>query len=80
MEIKVVGPGCKSCKELLAVTKAAVKELSLDTEVIDVTEMSEIMATGIMRVPGLIVNGKIKVMGRVPSLREIIKMLRDEMA
>jgi small redox-active disulfide protein 2 len=79
MEIKVVGPGCKSCKSLLNLTKAAVRELVPDTEVVYVTDMSEIMATGIMRMPGLVINGKIKVTGRVPSLSEIIKMIKDEM-
>ncbi len=79
MEIKVVGPGCKSCKNLLQVTEEAVKELGSDAQIIYVTEMADIIATGIMRTPGLLINGKIKVMGRVPAVKEIKQMINDEM-
>jgi small redox-active disulfide protein 2 len=78
MEIKVVGPGCKNCKNLLAATQDAVKELGSDAQIVYVTEMVDIVATGIMRTPGLLINGKIKVMGRVPSIKEIKQLITDE--
>ncbi len=78
MEIKVLGPGCKNCKNLLLATQAALKEMGLDTEVIYVTDMVDIAAAGIMRTPGLIVNGKIKSTGRVPNIREIRQMIQSE--
>lgn len=78
MEIKVVGPGCKNCKNLLAATQEAVRESGKEAEVIYVTEMADIIATGIMRTPGLLINGKIRVMGRVPSTKEIRQMIEDE--
>jgi small redox-active disulfide protein 2 len=79
MEIKVVGPGCKNCKNLLKATEEAVKELGSDAQIIYVTEMTDIIATGIMRTPGLLINGKIKAMGRVPAAKEIKQMITDEM-
>lgn len=78
MEIKVVGAGCKSCKNLLKATEEAVKELGSDAEIIYVTDMADIIATGIMRTPGLIVNGKIKSMGRVPSVKDIKQLITEE--
>ncbi|MCK9251919.1 MAG: thioredoxin family protein [Clostridiales bacterium] len=78
MEIKVVGPGCKNCKNLLHATEEAVKELGVDAQIIYVTEMADIMATGIMRTPGLLINGKVKVTGRVPSVKEIRQMIEEE--
>jgi small redox-active disulfide protein 2 len=78
MEIRVVGPGCKNCKNLLTATQDAVKELGSDAQIIYVTEMADIVATGIMRTPGLLINGKIKVMGRVPSIKEIKQLITDE--
>jgi small redox-active disulfide protein 2 len=78
MEIKVVGPGCANCKNLLLKTQDAVKELRSDAQIIYVTEMEDIVAAGIMRTPGLIINGKIKVMGRVPSVKEIKQMIEGE--
>ncbi len=78
MEIKVVGPGCKNCKNLLKATEDAVRELGSDATIIYVTEMMDIAATGVMRTPGLIINGRIKAMGRVPAVKEIRMMIEDE--
>lgn len=77
MEIKVVGSGCKNCKNLLAATQEAVKELGSDARIIYVTEMAEIIATGIMRTPGLIIDGKIKSTGRVLSVKEIKQLISE---
>lgn len=77
MEIKVVGSGCKNCKNLLAATQEAVKELGSDAQVIYVTEMADIIATGIMRTPGLIIDGKIKSAGRVLSVKEIKQLISE---
>jgi len=79
MEIKVVGPGCKNCKNLLQATQQAVREMNLDARILYVTEMADIAATGIMRTPGLLVNGRIKVMGRVPGVMEIRQIIQDEL-
>lgn len=79
MEIKVLGSGCANCKKLHALTQEAVKELGVQAEVIYVTDLQEIMKTGIMRMPGMIINGKVKVMGRVPSMKEIKQLISDEL-
>jgi small redox-active disulfide protein 2 len=70
MEIKVVGGGCANCKKLLAHTEEAVKELGVKAEIRYVTDMEEIMKTGIMRTPGLMVN-------RVPGVKEIKQIIED---
>lgn len=77
MEIKVVGPGCKNCKNLLHAVQEAVKELGSDAQITYVTEMADIVATGIMRTPGLLIDDKIKVMGRVPSVKEIKQLIEN---
>ena len=79
MEIKVVGSGCKNCKNLLNATQEAVRELGSDARIIYVTDMADIIATGIMRTPGLLIDDKIKVTGRVPSVKEIKQLITDEM-
>ncbi len=79
MEIKVVGAGCRNCKNLLKATQDAVQELGTDAQILYVTDMADIVATGIMRTPGLIINGKTKVTGRVPSVKEIKQLITDEL-
>lgn len=71
MVIKVLGPGCSNCKKLEATVRAAVEELGLDADIIKVTEYPEIMAFGIMSTPGLVVDEKVMIAGRVPSLDEV---------
>ena len=78
MEIKVLGAGCASCKKLLETVQDAVKELNADANILYITDMAEIMQTGIMSTPGLIINGKVKSMGRVPKLKEIKQMISDD--
>ena len=75
MEIKVLGGGCKSCEKLLKFTREAVAELNIDTEVLYITDMDQIMQAGVMSTPALIIDGVIKSTGRVPKPKEIKKML-----
>lgn len=75
MEIKVLGGGCKSCEKLLKFTKEAVAEMGIDTEVLYITDMEQIMQAGILSTPALIIDGKIKSTGRVPKPKEIKKMI-----
>lgn len=77
MEIKVLGSGCAKCKKLHALVEQAVKEMKIEAQVQYITDMAEIMKTGIMSMPGLIVNGQVKAMGRVPGLAEIKQILSD---
>lgn len=77
MEIKVIGSGCASCKKLLATTENAVKELKVEADIIYVTDMEDIIATGIMSTPGLMIDGIVKSTGRVPNQKEIMQMISD---
>lgn len=80
MIIKVIGSGCANCKNLLQKTKDAVSELHRDDEIIYVTDMEDILATGIMRTPGLMIDGKIVSTGRVPSIKEIIEFIQSRLS
>ena len=75
MEIKVLGTGCARCKSLEQATKQAVQELELDTLVEKVEDIQKIMEYGIMRTPGLVVNGKVVLSGQVPKVSELKELL-----
>ncbi len=78
MEIKVLGGGCASCEKLHKFVQDAVKELNIEAQILYITDMCEIMQAGIMSTPALMVNGKVKTMGRVPKPKEIKKIIADE--
>lgn len=75
MEIKVLGSGCAKCKKLEANVKEAVEELGLDATIQKVEDIQEIIAYGVMKTPALVVNEEVKMMGRVPKVKEIKKIL-----
>ncbi len=76
MKIQILGGGCPKCKALAENVEAAARELGLDYEIEKVTEINEIMTFGVMMTPGLVLDGEVKVVGKVPSVPEIKKMLQ----
>lgn len=75
MNIKILGTGCSNCKRLEANTKNAIEELGLDATIEKVTDIKDIMKYGVMSTPALVVDEKVKVMGKVPSSEDIKKYL-----
>ena len=75
MDIKVLGPGCPKCHTLEKNTREAVKELGLEAEVNKVTDVNEIADYGVFMTPGLVVNGEVKLVGKVANVEEIKTLL-----
>ena len=73
--IKVLGAGCKSCREQYENTKQAVKAMGLPVEVEYITDMQKVMEYGVMSMPALVVNEKVVSMGKVLKAAEIEKLL-----
>lgn len=76
MKIEILGPGCKNCHTLEERTREALAELGLDATVESVTDYAAIAAAGVMKTPGLVVDGEVVVSGRVPKTSEIADLLR----
>ncbi len=75
MIIKILGPGCTNCQNLERVTREAVAELGLDATVEKVTDYPTIAGYGVMSTPGLVVDEKVVVAGRVPWAAEVKVLL-----
>lgn len=75
MKLLVLGPGCTKCTRLAESAHRAATELGLPFELTKVSDLKQIMALGVMMTPALVVNGTVKVVGRVPSVDEIKSML-----
>lgn len=74
-DLKILGTGCAKCKALADVAENAAKEIGEPYTLEKVTEIRKIMTFGVMLTPALVVNGKVVVAGRVPSLQETKKLL-----
>lgn len=75
MEIKVLGTGCAKCKTLEKHVIDAVRQLGLQADVIKVEDIVEMMKFGVMTTPALVIDGKVVVKGKVPSVSEIAQLL-----
>lgn len=75
-EIKVLGSGCPKCEELLAQVKDLVSQEGLDCQVVKVSDITEIVAAGVMMTPALMVDGEVKSVGKVPDRTEILSWLK----
>jgi small redox-active disulfide protein 2 len=75
MEIKVLGPGCANCKRLYAEAEKAVAQSGQPATITKVEAMEDIVAHGILRTPGLVIDGKVVASGRIPSAAEIVTMI-----
>jgi small redox-active disulfide protein 2 len=75
MKLQILGTGCAKCNQLAASTKAAADRLGLDYELEKVTDFIRFAELGVMVTPALLVDGKLKVAGRIPSDADLEKML-----
>ena len=75
MKIQILGTGCAKCNTLMMATEKAAQSLGLRYELEKVTDLQKIMAFGVMTTPALVVDGKVKVSGKVPSVDDLKIML-----
>ena len=74
-KIQILGTGCPKCKKLAENAEAAGKQSGIEYELEKITDINEIMKFGVMMTPALVVDGEVKVIGKVPSSDDIKEML-----
>lgn len=77
LTIKVLGSGCANCKRVEQIARKAVEDMSLEAEVIKVTDYNEIAAYNILSTPGLVINEKVVSSGRIPTPAEVTTWLAN---
>lgn len=76
VEITVVGTGCAKCKKLEEIVREVVSEMGVEADIKKMTDVAEIAQTGILMTPGLMIDGKVKLKGKVPSKTEVEKIIK----
>lgn len=78
MEIKVLGPGCPTCKTFENLVNQAVKELGINVKIEKVTDIVEIMKHT-FSTPALVIDGKLRYAGKpLPTLEKLKELLQKE--
>jgi small redox-active disulfide protein 2 len=75
MRIEILGPGCANCKRLFQEAERAVAQSGVAATLAKVEAMEEIASYGILRTPGLVIDGKVVASGRIPLTPEIVSMI-----
>jgi small redox-active disulfide protein 2 len=78
MKIEVLGTGCAKCHKLEELVKESLQDLALDTEVTKVQDIKKIMGYGVMTTPALVVDGVVKIAGKIPTKDEIKKWISGQ--
>jgi small redox-active disulfide protein 2 len=73
--IQILGSGCAKCRQLTAITEQAAQDLGLPYELEKVTDVTRYADFGVMFTPALVVDGVVKLSGKVPSLDEVRRLL-----
>jgi len=74
-KLQILGPGCMKCRMLADHTEQAAKALGVEYTMEKVTDINDIVSFGIMSTPALVVDGEVKVSGRVPTAEAIKALL-----
>jgi small redox-active disulfide protein 2 len=74
-KIEILGTGCPKCQATVANAEKAVAEMGIDDTIIKVDDIAEIAARGVMMTPALVIDGEIRMVGKVPTVEEIKALL-----
>ncbi len=71
MDIKILGSGCPKCQRLEQLTREVATEIGVDAQFEHVRDIAKIMEYSVLSTPALVIEGKVKVAGRMPTKEEI---------
>jgi len=72
MEIKVLGPGCPKCHEAEKIVREALAESGVSANVAKVSDFQEMAALGVFATPAVVIDGQVKVSGKVPAKKDVL--------
>ena len=77
MKIEVLGTGCAKCDTAEKIVKAAVAKCGVDVRVVKVSDRMEIAESGVPMTPAVIMNGQVKVVGKIPDIDDVIIWINE---
>lgn len=75
MIFQVMGPGCAKCNKVAENAAAAADEMGVEYEIVKISDFNEMMKFGVMMTPALAIDGNVKAVGKVPTIKEIKAMI-----
>jgi len=77
MKLEVVAIGCATCKQIEHYVWTALQDLGMDYEIEKITKVEDAIAKGVRAQPAFLINGRVVVQGRMPTLKEVKEWLTE---
>ncbi|MCQ6962524.1 thioredoxin family protein [Methanolobus chelungpuianus] len=77
MKIEILGTGCAKCKKTKEIVEQAVAELGVAAQVVKVEDMDRILSYGVMITPAVVVDGDVKIAGKVPTAEKVKEWITE---
>ena len=78
MKIEICGAGCPRCLSTEEIVRKVVKRMRIDAEIKKISDFNTMADLGVIMTPAVVVNGKVKIQGKIPTEEEVEKILKDE--
>ena len=75
--IKILGSGCAKCNKLYELADQAAGELGIDYQMEKVSDIDKFADYGVMVTPALVVDGKVKSIGKLPAMDKLKEYISD---
>ncbi len=75
MKIEILGPGCPKCAKTTELIENIIREAGVEAEVLHITDINAIIDLGVMMTPAVIIDGEIKIEGKIPSEQDVRRWL-----
>lgn len=75
MKIEVLGTGCSKCKKTKEIIEKVLQEDGVEAEIVKVEDVETILNYGIMITPAVVIDGDVKLVGKVPDKKDIRKWI-----
>jgi small redox-active disulfide protein 2 len=75
MKIEILGTGCSKCKKTKEFIEKILRENGIEAEVVKVDDFEKILNYGVMVTPAVVIDGEVKLAGKIPDEKEILKWI-----
>jgi len=77
VKIEILGVGCAKCHKLEEMVRAAVGKAGVGADISKVEDIKKIMGYGVMTTPALVIEGEVKIAGKIPTEDQIKSWLGE---
>jgi len=76
MDIKILGTGCAKCEQTEKLVKEVLGETGVAAQVEKIADIKSIAKYGVMMTPAVVVDGEVKIVGKIPKKEDLVAWLK----